>query len=951
MPRDIPIKEVGKYEWEVPKTYRSDMRVPVRIYATRSQLEKMLQDPTINQGINVATLPGIYKYSIILSDGHSGYGYPIGGVGAFDAEEGVISPGGIGYDINCLPGDTRVLSPLGYYIELKNLRVGSSVASVGNAVVDSRVVYHFSRFERELYVIRTASGRVLRLSYDHPVLTRNGMVTTEELKVGDYVALYPFDGQPYESPPDVVLVDEDILPSSSVRVLKNLGLIPLRASDPRFPLLVRVLGYFIGDGAFDGKMTWFYGSPDGLELIRRDIMRLGFKPSRIYHRRRRSRISDKEFISDEYSFNVSAWSFRRLLVALGAPEGRKSEARFSVPEWLFKMPRWIKRLFLAGYFGAELEKPYTLNGYNFSDLRVTVVKKRDYVDSGVEFLEGIKRLLDDLGVETGGIYRIEYKDSVLLRLTISSKPENLIKLWTEVGYDYNPERMNLGLAAATYLSYKMRVIGHRADVMKQAIKMYESGSTPSEIESELDSEYAGRRFIERSIYGDRSEIRIPPNFPRFGEWLSKHYDGVRIWDEIISIEKTPYNDYVYDITVDRDEHNFIADGFIVSNCGVRVMRTDLDVDDVMPRLKDLADTLFRNVPAGLGSRRKDFRVDMRTLDEVARRGAQYMIERFGLGWPEDVEHIEERGAMPGADPSRVSDNAKRRGLNQLGTLGSGNHFLEIQRVDKIYDERIAKALGITHEGQITVMVHTGSRGFGHQICSDYLKVMDRYVRRMGIKLVDRELVYAHIKSREAEDYIKAFSAAVNFAFANRQAISHWVRQSFEQVFHTTADKLGMKLIYDVAHNIAKLEEHDVDGKRVKVYVHRKGATRALPAGHPLTPKDYQSIGQPVLVPGSMGTASYILVGMPGSLEKSFGSAPHGSGRVMSRHAAKRKYRADQVLRELSQRGILVRADSKATISEEVEYAYKSSDEVTLVAEVVGIAKRVVRLMPLAVVKG
>jgi len=951
MPRDIPIKEIARYEWEVPKSYRHDMRVPVRIYATREQLNKMLEDRTVEQGVNVSTLPGIYKFSIILGDGHQGYGFSIGGVAAFDAEEGVISPGGIGYDINCLPGDTKVLSPLGYYVMLRDLGIGSDVISIGEGLLESNVVYHFNRFEREIYVIRTASGRVLRLSYDHPVLTRNGMVTAEGLRVGDYVALYPFNGQPYESLPDIVLVDEDSLPSSSIRVLKRLGLIPLKTSDPRFPLLVRILGYFIGDGAFDGKMAWFYGSQDGLELIRKDIMKIGFKPSRIYHRRRRSRIGDKEFIGDEYSFKVSAWSFRHLLVALGAPEGKKSEARFVIPGWLFKMPRWVKRLFLAGYFGAELEKPYTLNGYNFTDLRVTVVKRKDLISSGIEFLEGVKKLLNDLGVETGEIYSIEYGDRVLLRLTISSKPENLIKLWTEIGYDYNPSRMNLGLAAATYLSYKMRVLEHRANVMKLSIEMHESGSTLSEIVGELGSEYAGKRFIERSIYGDRGEIRVPPNFPKFKEWLSNHFDGIRIWDEIISIEKVPFNDYVYDITVDRDEHNFIADGFIVSNCGVRVMRTDLDVGDVLPRLRELADALFRNVPAGLGSRRKDFRVDMRTLDEVARGGAQYIIERFGLGWGEDIEHIEERGAMSGADPSRVSDNAKRRGLNQLGTLGSGNHFLEIQRVDKIFDERLAKALGITHVGQILVMVHTGSRGFGHQICSDYLKVMDRYVRRMGIRLVDRELVYAHIKSREAEDYIKAFKCAVNFAFANRQAISHWVRQSFEQVFHTSADKLGMGLIYDVAHNIAKLEEHDVDGRRVKVYVHRKGATRALPAGHPLTPKDYKNIGQPVLVPGSMGTASYILIGLPGSMVKSFGSAPHGSGRVMSRHAAKRRYRADQVLNELNKRGIIVRADSKATISEEVQYAYKSSDEVALVAEVVGIAKRVVRLMPLAVVKG
>ena len=387
------------------------------------------------------------------------------------------------------------------------------------------------------------------------------------------------------------------------------------------------------------------------------------------------------------------------------------------------------------------------------------------------------------------------------------------------------------------------------------------------------------------------------------------------------------------------------------NCGVRVMTTNLDEKDILPRLKELVDALFRNVPAGLGSRRRDFRVTFRELDEVARGGAQYIIEKFGLGWDEDIDHIEERGRMEGADPSKVSQNAKKRGVNQLGTLGSGNHFLEIQRVDKIYDERIAKQLGITHVGQITVMVHTGSRGFGHQVCGDYLKIMDRLVHRLGIRLPDRELVYAPLGSREADDYLKAFKSAVNFAFANRQAISHWVRQSFEQVYRQSADSLGMKLVYDVAHNIAKLEEHTVDGKKVKVYVHRKGATRSLPPGHPLVPKDYQNIGQPVLIPGSMGTASYILIGVPKSLEISFGSAPHGSGRVMSRAAAKRAYRADTLVHELRKRGIIVRAESKATLAEESPGAYKDSDEVAEVAEVVGLAKRVVRLMPLAVVKG
>jgi tRNA-splicing ligase RtcB len=387
------------------------------------------------------------------------------------------------------------------------------------------------------------------------------------------------------------------------------------------------------------------------------------------------------------------------------------------------------------------------------------------------------------------------------------------------------------------------------------------------------------------------------------------------------------------------------------NCGVRVMSTTLDRKDVEPVLKQLADALFRNVPAGLGSRRKDFSVSPRELDQVARDGAQYIIEKFGLGWPDDPLHIEENGRMPGADPSRVSRRAKERGYRQLGTLGSGNHFLEIQVVDKIFDDVAAKAMGITHVGQITVMVHTGSRGFGHQICSDYLKLLDRMAHQRGIRLVDRELVYAPIKSKEAQDYLKAFISAVNYAFANRQAISHWVREAFGKVFRTDPDKLGLEIIYDVAHNIAKLEEHDVNGKRVKVYVHRKGATRSLPPNHPLTPKDYKNIGQPVLIPGSMGTASYILVGLPTSLERSFGSAPHGAGRVMSRAAAKRQWRAEQLMKELGKRGILIRADSYATVSEEAPMAYKSSDDVAVAAEMAGLAKRVVRLMPLAVVKG
>jgi len=385
------------------------------------------------------------------------------------------------------------------------------------------------------------------------------------------------------------------------------------------------------------------------------------------------------------------------------------------------------------------------------------------------------------------------------------------------------------------------------------------------------------------------------------------------------------------------------------NCGVRILRTNLRVEDVRPHLRELAEMLFRYVPAGLGSRGR-ISVTRSELDRVLAEGVEWAVER-GYGWSEDPDYIEERGSMEGADPSKVSDRAKDRGRGQLGSLGSGNHFLEIQVVDKIYDPRLAKELGITEVGQVTVMIHTGSRGLGHQVCSDYLRIMERAARRYNMPLPDRELVSVPAGSREAEDYFAAMKAAANFAWTNRQLITHWVREVFSRVFKRSADDLGMHIIYDVAHNIAKLEEHIVDGGRRRVYVHRKGATRAFPPGHPLIPKKYQAIGQPVLIPGSMGTASYILVGTQKAMEITFGSAPHGAGRFMSRQAAKREYRGSEVKSMLERRGIIVRAASMAVVAEEAPGAYKDVDRVAEVADRVGMAKRVVRLVPISVVKG
>ncbi|MEM0023128.1 MAG: RtcB family protein [Thermofilaceae archaeon] len=385
------------------------------------------------------------------------------------------------------------------------------------------------------------------------------------------------------------------------------------------------------------------------------------------------------------------------------------------------------------------------------------------------------------------------------------------------------------------------------------------------------------------------------------------------------------------------------------NCGVRILRTNLRYEDLKDKLRELSDLLFRYIPSGLGSRGR-VSLSKVELDRVLADGVLWAVGK-GYGWSEDPEYIEERGAMEGADPSKVSDVAKERGREQLGTLGSGNHFLEIQVVDRIYDPKAAATMGIEEVGQIAVMIHTGSRGLGHQVCSDYLRVMEVAVRRYNMPLPDRELVSVPATSREAEDYFAAMKAAANFAWANRQLITHWVREVFSQVFRKSADELDLHIVYDVAHNIAKLEEHVVDGARRKVYVHRKGATRAFPPGHPLVPRKYQSIGQPVLIPGSMGTASYILVGTQKAMEITFGSAPHGAGRVLSREEAKRRYRGSEIRDRLENRGIVVRAASMAVVAEEAPDAYKDVDRVANVADRAGMAKKVVRLVPIAVVKG
>jgi tRNA-splicing ligase RtcB (3'-phosphate/5'-hydroxy nucleic acid ligase) len=385
------------------------------------------------------------------------------------------------------------------------------------------------------------------------------------------------------------------------------------------------------------------------------------------------------------------------------------------------------------------------------------------------------------------------------------------------------------------------------------------------------------------------------------------------------------------------------------NCGVRLIRTNLAAADIRPKVRALTDACFENVPSGVGEG-GIVRVSRQELSKFSTEGVAWSVEK-GYAWPHDPDHIEARGHLEDADFSKVSERASARGKDQLGSLGAGNHFVEIQKVDRIFDEDTAKVLGIGEIGTVCVMIHTGSRGFGHQIATDFIEVCERVVKREKIQLPDLQLACAPIGSKEGQDYWKAMCCGANFAWNNRQLITFGVRNAFSKVLGRSAEDLGMDIVYDVCHNIGKVETHEVDGKRRKVVVHRKGATRAFPAGHPETPTKYRSVGQPVLIPGDMGTCSFVLVGLEGAMERSFGSSCHGAGRQMSRKAATRMYNANDVVRSLDKRGIYLRAASRAGIVEEAPGAYKNVEDVVRVAEGAGLTKIVARLVPLGVVKG
>ena len=955
---DVTLEQVREYVWEISQ--EGEMRVPARVLASESLLEEIKEDKTLQQLKNTTHLPGIRKYAICMPDGHQGYGFPVGGVAGIDAENGCISPGAVGYDINCLPGDTAVRLPFGRRLPIEDLkeRFEDERAMVaGDTLTDSKIQLFTESGEKPVYELTTETGERIEATGDHPFRTPEGMVELDELAPGDTVHVQPFEGLEHEEPADVTLLTEEDFADQNHqirRVLRERDVLPLSTADKTFNRLLTVIGFFTGDGSFGGEgQTWFCGEPRDLEGIRDDIREIGFKPSKIYSRDRDHEIDGKTFEATEYSFKTTAKAFRLLLGKLGAPIGEKLTAGFETPWYFEHLTDWQKALYYGAYFGAEMSAPAAQHDKNLYCPKVSQNRSVETVDAGRRFLEDMATFLEGIGIETNTIECFETDsnrnhDVLRLRLGIKNDTENLLRFFSTVGYRYNEAKQRKAIKAIQYLKTKEREIQRREEIASEARALADGGTKSKEIKTAFD---INDRFIERSLWSGRDGRPRPgaefPGFEEFCEHCSVGED-MTVAAEIETIEPAGTKP-VYDIGVEHDAHNFLADEFVVSNCGVRMMKTNLTYSDVQGREEELVDSLFANVPSGLGGG-GIFEGSQADVEAILERGVDWALEQ---GWAieSDLAHCEDEGYRPEADASKVSQKAKDRGRNQVGSLGSGNHFLEVQRVTDVYREDVAAEFGL-EEGQIVVLIHCGSRGLGHQVCTDYLREIEETHQGLLDQLPDKELAAAPAGSQLAEDYYEAMCAAINFAWVNRQLIMHRTRQVFEKVFDRSQEAMEMELLYDLAHNIAKKEVHDVNGEDRELFVHRKGATRAFPAGRPELPPAYSDVGQPIIIPGSMGAGSYVLRGGEQSMSETFGSTAHGAGRLMSRTQAKNEFWGGDVQDDLrEQQHVYVKAQSGATVAEEAPGVYKDVDEVVQVSDALGIGDRVARTFPVCNIKG
>ncbi|MBI4450935.1 RtcB family protein [Candidatus Woesearchaeota archaeon] len=979
-------KQVNEILWEIPQTYKQGMRVPARIYATEHLL-KEFDRAVFDQLTNIATLPGIVKHALCMPDGHSGYGFPIGGVAAFDPETGIISPGGIGFDINCLHPETRILTEYGYYKRIKDMTecLADKIACMD---LDSKhkksaraALSLKKRADHRIFRIATDGGEELILSEDHPIYTGDQMICARDLKESQPVVVCPFMGVEFEQTGNKVILDKAQLAAivgDRDKVFKELearGLLPLTAESEALPILARLVGFLTGDGWLGcyyskkrGLDIWSVrvtGKNEDLELVRRDFQQLGYDCNYIRTATCTSQIVETDgtlrvIRGSTTQLHVGSQSLSMLLHLLGVPKGNKSRMKVMVPSWIKESPLWIKRLYLAGFFGAELTKPIQRKNepYGFTEPHISQNKIEALAADNANFLFEIRNLLKEFGIEVNKIYRQKGvvnsygEQTYKLAMKVSAKTHNLITLWGKIGYEYSVERKKLSMLALAYLKRKHHVLDKTRAFLCEARAEAQAGTPLREILTRANNEGISSVMVCGQMTRQSQSVRITHRFPTFKEYAALHRieDSEFVLDEIKEIQEVDYDGYIYDFTMDDEHHNFVANSIVTHNCGMRLVKTNLSWKDVEPKLKPLVDELFRAVPSGVGMG-GFVKLNKGQLDEVSTAGAKWCIEN-GYGWKQDLENIEDNGTITTADPAKVSDRAKTRGIGQLGTLGSGNHYLEVQVIDEknIFDAKLAKKFGL-FAGQVCVMVHCGSRGFGHQIGTDYLEIFLKKAQDYGITLVDKELACAPFQSREGQDYFKAMPCAANLAFANRQVILHRIRESFAKIFGQDAESLGMEMVYDVAHNIAKLEKHVVDGEKKEVLVHRKGATRCFGPGRKELAAKFQETGQPVIIGGSMETGSHLLVGTKKAELETWGSTMHGSGRTMSRTQAKREVNGEALQKDMLKRGIYVRTASYSGLAEEAGFAYKNISEVVDTMEVAGISHKVVAFTPKGNVKG
>ncbi|MDO8480944.1 MAG: RtcB family protein [Nanoarchaeota archaeon] len=974
-------RKLNSYSYIVEK--EGAMRVPLKIFASEKIMNQLETDRCIQQGINVAALPGIKGWSIMMPDAHQGYGFSIGGVAAIDKKDGCISPGGIGFDINCLPEGTRVLTEHGFHKPIEQfeldfdevdevhpaytLKLQRSLGKLVSFDLEKKGLIaaapaFFMKKEHtsQIVAIQTSLGYSIRATPEHPILTQQGMKPAGELKKGDSIAVHPFEGVPYTQPDGRLLVSESSFAGQQKDALNKRGLLPLHLSHSQLPIIARLFGYLLGDGSiyFSGNKGFVnaYGSKEALLPIQNDLKELGFK-SAIYGRMRNHAIPTRyglvEFTSETHELHCSSRSLANLFYVLGYPQGDKTVATFKLPDWLCSAPLWIKRLFLSGFFGAELSKPRTHTKTGFDCPTISINKNAQAIAFGRAFAIQIMLMLEEFGVETSALqerddFHNRHGKTKRLKIQISSREENLARLWSMIGYAYNPKRSMLADIALLYIREKKRMTLHREEVARKVKSYKEKGLSLREVQELLASPSTNARFIERHYYGKAGQ-RINLDFDSFETYVGKkeaeHLEHGCFFDTIEDAILQHFSGTVYDFTVPKT-HSFIADNIIVSNCGVRLLVSNLTRENVLPKIKPLLDRLFAHIPPGVGAK-ATLRLTMEEMEELLTEGAPWMVKR-GYGVEADVENCEEHGRMEEADPTFVSKEAKQRGKAQIGTLGAGNHFLEVQYVGKIFDKAIAKAFGIEKEGQVVILIHCGSRGLGHQTCTDYLRKMEDAFPEIVATLPEKDLIYAPSDSHLAHEYYKAMCAAANFAWANRHMIGHQARIAFKEIF---GDAVELHTVYDVCHNIAKVEDHEADGEKFTAWVHRKGATRAFGPGRKELPKKYQKTGQPIFIPGSMGTSSYVLVGTEKAMKESFGSTAHGAGRVMSRKQASNTWRGEDIQADLEKQQIYIKAASWKGITEEAPLAYKDVDEVVRVSHDAGIGKMVAQLKPIGVVKG